>query len=54
MKYTSEIIIELPLEDFVRKLDSPENMKHWQKGLIKYEELNEYPRAVGVQMILEY
>lgn len=54
MKYTSEIIIELPLEDFAQKLDSAENMKHWQKGLIRYEELNEDPRAIGAQMKLEY
>ena len=54
MKYTSEIIIELPLKDVIHKLDSAENMKHWQKGFISYEVLSEDPRSVGAQMKLEY
>ncbi len=54
MKYTSEIIIELPRKDVINKLDSAENMKHWQKGLVKYETLSKDPRAVGTQMKLEY
>ena len=54
MKYTSEIIINLPREEVIKKLDSPENMKHWQKGLVSYELLSEDPLAVGAKMTLEY
>jgi len=36
MKYTSEIIIDRSREEVIRKLDNPENMKHWQRGLISY------------------
>lgn len=55
MKYTTEIIIDLPREEVIRKLDNPENMKHWQKGLMGYKLLNEEdPSAVGAKMELEY
>jgi len=37
MKYTSKIIINLPREEVIKKLDNAENMKHWQRGLIAYD-----------------
>ncbi len=54
MKYTTEVIIDLPREEVVKKLDNPENMKHWQKGLIGYELLDGTPGQVGAKMKLEY
>ncbi len=54
MKYTTEIIIDLPREEVIRKLDSAENMKYWQEGLVSYEILSEGPEADGAQMNLEY
>jgi len=54
MKYTSEIIIDLPREEVIRKLDSAENMKHWQRGLQKYEMLEGTPGQEGAQMELHY
>lgn len=55
MKYTTEITIDRPLEEVIQKLDNPENMKHWQRGLIGYKILNtENPAAVGAKMELEY
>ncbi|MDT0554703.1 SRPBCC family protein [Patiriisocius hiemis] len=54
MKYTTEIVINLPREEVIKKLDSPENMKHWQRGLIKYEILKGTPGKEGAQMKLEY
>lgn len=38
MKYTSQIIIEVHLEQFVKKLDNHENMKHWQRCLESFIE----------------
>jgi hypothetical protein len=54
MKYTTQITIDLPLDQVIKKLDNPENMKHWQKGLIGYEVLNGTPGEEGAQMILNY
>lgn len=55
MKYQCEIIINLPREEVIEKLDNPENMKHWQRGLIGYKQLNELnPGAEGAKMELEY
>ena len=54
MKYISEITIHLPLSEFVRKLDNPDNMKHWQKDLISYKQLIGNPGEEGAQMELIY
>ena len=54
MKYTSEIIVELPIDKFLEKMDNSENMKHWQEGLIGYEQLEGNPGEVGAKMKLSY
>ena len=54
MKYRSEITIDLPREQMVAILDDPENMKHWQKGLISYRHLSGQPGTEGAQMELAY
>ncbi|MEM9143822.1 MAG: SRPBCC family protein [Bacteroidota bacterium] len=54
MKYTTEIIVDLPLEEFIKKLDDPENMKHWQRGLQGYSQLSGSPGKAGAQMELRY
>lgn len=54
MKYTTEITIDLPRDEFIKKLDNPENMKHWQRGLVDYEHLSENPVVEGAQMTLKY
>ncbi|OUR92384.1 hypothetical protein A9Q87_07860 [Flavobacteriales bacterium 34_180_T64] len=54
MKYTSEIIIELPLEEFMNKFDNIENMKHWQKGLVSAEHISGTPGEFGAKMKLNY
>lgn len=54
MKFITEIIIDLPLSEFVKKLDNPENMKHWQKDLISYKQLVGNPGEEGAQMELVY
>lgn len=54
MKYTSEIIIDLPLTDFISKFDSAENMKHWQRGLASIEHLSGIPGMMGSRMKLNY
>ena len=54
MKYTLEIDINLPREEFIKKFDNLDNMKHWQRGLLSYELLSKDPKVNGAQMKLEY
>ncbi|MCL6267909.1 SRPBCC family protein [Flagellimonas myxillae] len=54
MKYTCEITVDLPRDEFLKKLDNPDNMKHWQRGLLGYEHLSDKPGAEGAKMSLKY
>jgi len=54
MKYRTEITIALPLQEFIRKLDNPENMKHWQRGLTGYQILSGEAGREGTKMELHY
>ena len=54
MKYTTEIEINLPRDQMVALLDDPENMKHWQKGLLSYRLLSGESGTEGAQMELQY
>lgn len=54
MKYTTKIIIEKPLEEVTKKMNSAENMKHWQEGLISAEHISGTPGQFGAKMKLNY
>ena len=54
MKYTCEIIIDMPREEVIKKLDNADNMKHWQRGLVSYSFIEGTPGQVGAKMDLEY
>ncbi len=54
MKYTTEITVDLPRDQFMEKFDSPENMKHWQKGLKTYKFLSGPPGQEGSKMELHF
>ncbi|WP_299116540.1 SRPBCC family protein [uncultured Winogradskyella sp.] len=54
MKYTTEIIIEKPLEYVINKMDSTDNMKHWQEGLVSSEHISGTPGEFGAKMKLNY
>jgi len=54
MKYTVETIIELPREEVIKKLDSIDNIKHWQRGLVSAEHVSGSPGEVGSKMKLSY
>jgi hypothetical protein len=47
MKYTLHILVHIPLSDFIKKLINPENMKHWQRGLVGYDYVSGTPRNIG-------
>ncbi|WP_339756210.1 SRPBCC family protein [uncultured Winogradskyella sp.] len=54
MKYTTEILIQKPIEYVIRKMDSSENMKHWQEGLVSTEHISGTPGMFGAKMKLNY
>lgn len=54
MNYTTEITVELPRSEFIKKFDNPENMQHWQKGLTSYAFLSGPPGKEGSKMELQY
>ncbi|TVZ60082.1 hypothetical protein NA63_2632 [Flavobacteriaceae bacterium MAR_2010_105] len=54
MNYTVEIIVKVPLKEFIMKFDNPDNMKHWQRGLISTEHLSGNPGEFGAKMKLVY
>ncbi|MBQ0787106.1 MAG: SRPBCC family protein [Oceanihabitans sp.] len=54
MKYTTEIVIKLPLEAFIKKLFTADNMKHWQEDLTSFEHVSGTPGAIGNKMRLNY
>jgi len=54
MKYTTEVLIDLPRDEFIKKLDNPDNMKHWMRGLVSYEHLSGNPGHEGAQMSLTF
>ena len=54
MKYTTEIIVHVPLGEFIKKLDNPENLKHWQRGLVDYDYISGVPGQIGSKMKLLY
>lgn len=54
MKYTTEITINLPRERVIELFDNPDNMKHWQPGLISFEHLSGEAGKPGARSRLKY
>lgn len=49
MQYTTEILIQKTISDVIRKMDSTENIKHWQEGFISAEHISGIPREFGAK-----
>lgn len=54
MLYTTEIIVKVPLNVFVQKMDNIDNMKHWQRGLKSTEHISGNPGDLGSKIKLNY
>jgi carbon monoxide dehydrogenase subunit G len=54
MKYTVETEINLPIARVVELFDDPENLKHWQPGLISFELISGTPGQTGAKSKLKY
>lgn len=54
MKYTTEITIDLPREEFIKKLDNADNLKHWMRGLVGHEVISGEPGQEGTRMNMAF
>lgn len=54
MKYAIDVTIKLPRDEVIKKMDNPDNMKHWQKGLVSTEHISGTPGEIGAKMRLNY
>ncbi|WP_299225935.1 SRPBCC family protein [uncultured Psychroserpens sp.] len=54
MLYTNEIIVEVPIDVFINKMNNIENMKHWQRGLQSTEHISGVPGELGSKIKLTY
>lgn len=54
MKFKQRIEINLPREKVIELFDNPDNMKHWQPGLVSFENISGTPGEVGTKSLLKY
>jgi hypothetical protein len=54
MTYTTEIKVDVPLEEFMKKMDNVENLKHWQHGLVSAEHVSGDLGELGAKLKLSY
>ena len=54
MKYTCHVDINKPVDEVVRLFDNPENLRHWQPGLLSYEHLEGEPGTEGARAKMHY
>ena len=54
MKFTQRIAINLPREKVIELFDNPDNMKHWQPGLVSFGNISGIPGEVGTKSLLRY
>ncbi|WP_179006352.1 SRPBCC family protein [Winogradskyella forsetii] len=54
MQYITEILIEKPISEVIKKLNSATNWKHWQEGLVSTAHISGIPNELGAKMKLNY
>ena len=54
MKYKLEIEINLPRSKVIELFDNPDNMKHWQPGLVSFEPVSGIPGEVGAKSKIKF
>ena len=54
MKFSNEIIINLPVERVTKLFDNPDYLKEWQPGLISFENISGEPGRPGAKSKLKY
>ncbi len=54
MKFSHQILINLPREEVIHKMEDPANYKHWQRGFISYKHLSGLHGNEGSRSRLKY
>jgi hypothetical protein len=54
MQYTTKVLIEKPLQEVIKKINSFENLKHWHDGLVSTEHISGTPGQFGSKLKLNY
>jgi len=54
MQYTTEILIDKPISEVIKKFNSADNLKHWQEGLVSTEHISGIPNQLGAKMKLNF
>lgn len=54
MKYSHEIEIDLPRSKVIELFDNPDNLKHWQPGLVSFKHVSGEPGMPGAKSRIEY
>ena len=54
MKYSNEVIINLPVQKVIELFDNPANLPKWQKGFISFEPISGTPGQPGAKSKLKY
>ena len=54
MKYTTEIVLDLPRTQVINLFEDPHHFPAWQPGLEKAEPLEDQPGQPGAKMRLVY
>lgn len=54
MKYSNEIIINLPVAKVIEKFDNADNLKKWMTGLVSFEHVSGIPGQVGAKSKLKF
>jgi len=54
MKYTSQILIRLPLSELLNKLRNYDDLKYWHRGFESFEHVSGEPGTLGAKMKLNY
>ena|SRR5690606_27970353 len=54
MKFSQEILINLPREEVIIIIQDPSNFRHWQRGLISHKHLTGLPGKEGSRSRVKY
>ena len=54
MKYTREVVIDLPRDRVIELFDNPDNLPKWQEGLQSFEHVSGEPGQPGAKSRLVY
>lgn len=54
MKYTNEIVIDLPVSRVIELFDDPANLKEWMAGLQSFEHISGTPGQPGAKSRLKF